>query len=86
MLSDVSGSRKSKIATAKPEMRVYQLVGMIESQFQRLSRMANSMALRRMSKEVENPRWPPLYLKFSFKFKTLLSERVVVLQPGIRFV
>jgi len=34
MLSDVSGSRKSKMSAAKPEMDVSQLVDIIESKFQ----------------------------------------------------
>jgi len=33
MLSDVSGSLKSKMTAAKPEMYVSQLVDMIESKF-----------------------------------------------------
>jgi len=35
MLSDVSGSRKSKMAIVKPEIHVSQLVDKIESKFQR---------------------------------------------------
>jgi len=35
ILPDVNGSRKSKMAAVKPEVHVSQLVGMIESKFQR---------------------------------------------------
>jgi len=34
ILRDVNGSRKSKVAAVKPEVRVSQLVDMIESKFQ----------------------------------------------------
>jgi len=47
ILPAVNGSQKSKMATGKPEVHVYQLVDMIESKFQKaptmFSRMAYSM-------------------------------------------
>jgi len=72
------------MAAAEPEIHVSQLVDIIESKFQipMFSRMANSMALGECSPtraDVENTKWPPLNRKISFKFKTLLSEHVVVL-------
>jgi len=52
MLSNVRGSRKSNMTTAKPEMHVSQFVYMTESKIPKaptmFSRMANSMALRGM--------------------------------------
>jgi len=61
ILPNVNGSRKSKIAAVKPEVHVTQLEDMIESKFQRYlrwmsSRMANSMALRRMLSDVSGSR------------------------------
>jgi len=72
MLSNVSESRNYKMAAAKLEMHVSQLVDKIDSKFKKaptmFSRMANSVALIKKSvvrreRKSKNPKWPRLNRK-----------------------
>jgi len=84
VLPDVNGSRKSKMAAVKPEVHVSQLVH-YRVEIPKAHVFEDGQLNGILGEccptwaEAVNSRWPQLNRKISFKFKTLLSERVVVL-------